>query len=71
MERLLIDFNLVRLLSLSAEELAQWIPPRVSFGTGRLLNKIYYCDGSESDKSQERTDLLSGSTGLINRADKL
>ena len=29
------------------------------------------CGGSESDKSQERTDLLSEGTGLIFRAGKL
>jgi len=37
-----------------------------------LLRTIYaFCGGSESDKSQERTDLLSESTGLIYMAGKL
>ena len=31
----------------------------------------FYCDGSESDKSQERTDLLRDSIELIYRAGKL
>ena len=33
--------------------------------------KRWDCGGSESDKSQERTDLLSAGTGLIYRAGKL
>ena len=32
---------------------------------------VQVCGGSESDKSQERTDLLSEGTGLIFRAGKL
>ena len=36
-----------------------------------LKLKTKFCGGSESDKSQERTDLLSGGTGLMYRAGKL
>ena len=35
------------------------------------LKITLHCGGSESDKSQERTDLLSESTGLIYGAGKL
>ena len=58
-----------------------FFPPRYEAAAGirtpsydwlHILESLgHQCGGSESDKSQERTDLLSEGTGLIYRAGKL